>query len=225
MRISTRTALVTTLSGLLALSGCAGTDGPGGPSSTPAASASPPSIEQLSAALLTPDDLTGHWTADSGAPEGGEQIRLVTYDLQCSAAADALAAAERIEVDASTSLRAQEVPGEVFVVEYLIADEPDTIAQAFTTLRDGVTACIGKEEGPEGSEPVLTSAYAIPEVGADRFAVSTLATSGEGAPTMHTAYVRKGPVLLVVHTGADDTTQLDDAAIAEILTSAVAKLP
>jgi hypothetical protein len=74
-------------------------------------------------------------------------------------------------------------------------------------------------------EPVLTSDYPIPEVGQDRFAVSTPGDSGEGPPTMHTAYVRQGPVLLVVHTGADDSTKLDDAAIATIITQAVDRLP
>jgi len=70
-------------------------------------------MEQLSAALLTPADLTGQWTEGSGVPTDGE--------------------------------------------------------------------------------PVLTSEFAIPEVGQDRFAVSTPAGSGEGPPpTMHTAYVRAG---------------------------------
>jgi hypothetical protein len=69
------------------------------------------------------------------------------------------------------------------------------------------------------------SEFAIPEVSQDRFAVRTPAGSGEGPPTMHTAYVRAGPVLLVVHTGADDSTGLDDAAITTMITKAVDKLP
>jgi hypothetical protein len=119
----------------------------------------------------------------------------------------------------------QQTGGEVFVVEYLIADDPTTIERTFTMLRDGVTARLGTGEGPQDGEPVLTSDFAIPEVGQDRFAVSTPAGSGEGAPTMHTAYVRAGRVLLVVHTGADDSTGLDDVAITTMITQAVNKLP
>lgn len=224
MRIAARTARVAAVTGLLALAGCAGTEGSGGPGSSPSLSVSVPGVEQLSAALLTPADLTGPWTAGPAAGDG-DQVRLITYNVQCPAAADALAAAERIEVDASTALNKQQTGGEVFVVEYLIADDPTTIEQAFATLRGGVTACLGTGEGPQDGEPVLTGDYPIPEVGQDRFAVSTLAGSGEGPPTMHTAYVRAGPVLLVVHTGADDSTQLDDAAIDRIITQAVDRLP
>lgn len=179
----------------------------------------------MSAALLTPADLTGQWTAGAEAPTDGDQVRLITYNLQCTAAADALAAAQQLEVDASTALQKQQTPGEVFVVEYLIADDPTTIERTFTTLRDGVTACVGTGEGPQDGEPVLTSGFAIPEVGQNRFAIATPPESGEGPPTMHTAYVRAGPVLLVVHTGADDSTQLNDAAITKIITQAVDKLP
>ena len=188
-------------------------------------SASVPGMEQLSAALLTRGDLTGPWTAGSVAPTDGDRVRLITYNLQCAAAADALAAAGQVEVDASTALQKQQTGGEVFVVEYLIAADPTTIERTFTMLRDGVTACLGTGEGPQDGEPVLTSDFAIPEVGQDRFAVRTPAGSGEGPPTMHTAYVRAGPVLLVVHTGADDSTELDEAAITTIITQAVNKLP
>ena len=224
MRFTGRTARVAAFTGLVVLAGCAGTEGPSGPGSTP--SPSVPSMNKLSAALLTPADLPGTWTAGSAAGDGdGDQVRLITYDLQCPAAADALLEAERLEVDASTALGQAPTHGEVFVVEYLIADDPTTIERTFTTLRDGVTSCLGTGEGPQDGEPVLTSAFAIPEVGQDRFAVSTPAESGEGPPTMRTAYVRAGPVLLVVHTGADDSTQLADAALTKIITRAVDKLP
>ena len=42
---------------------------------------------------------------------------------------------------------------------------------------------------------------------------------------LHTAYVRAGPVVLVVHTGAEDSTGLDDAAVAAIITQAIDRLP
>lgn len=224
MRITGRTARVAAFTGLVVLAGCAGTEGPSGPGSTPSTSPSVPSMEQLSAALLTSADLTGTWTAGSAAGDG-DRVQLITYDLQCPGAADALLEAERIEVDASTALWKEPTGGEVFVVEYLIADDPTTIERTFTTLRDGVTSCLGTGEGPQDGESVLTSSFAIPKVGQDRFAVSTPTESGEGPPTMHTAYVRAGPVLLVVHTGADDSTQLGDAAITKIITQAVDKLP
>ena len=211
------------MTGLVALAGCAATERSAGPGSTPSP-VSVPSVEQLSAALLTPADLTGQWTAGPAAADG-EQVRLITYNLQCPAAADALAAAEQIEVDASTSLHKQQTRGEAFVVEYLIAGDPTTIERTFTTLRDGATTCLGTGEGPQDGEPVLTSDFPIPEVGQDRFAVRTAAGSGEGPPTLHTAYVRAGTLLLVVHTGADDSTQLDDAAIRTIVSRAVEKLP
>jgi hypothetical protein len=76
-------------------------------------------MEQLSAALLTTANLTGTWTAGSAAGDR-DRVRLITYDLQCPAAADALLEAERIEVDASTALGKEQTGGGVFVVEYLI---------------------------------------------------------------------------------------------------------
>ena len=47
----------------------------------------------------------------------------------------------------------------------------------------------------------------------------------DSTSALHTAYVRAGPVLLVVHTGAEDSTGLDDAAITTMITQAVDKLP
>lgn len=224
MRFTGRTLRVAAFTVLVVLAGCTGTEGPSGPGSNPSTSPSVPSVEQLSAALLKTADLTGKWTAGSAAADG-DRVRLITYDLQCPAAADALIEAERIEVDASTALQKQQTGGEVFVVEYLIAGDPTAIERTFTTLREGVTSCLGTGQGPQDGEPVITSSFAIPEVGQDRFAVSTPTESGEGPPTMHTAYVRAGPVLVVVHTGADDSTQLADAAIRRIITQAVDKLP
>lgn len=230
MTIRTVEARATVLAGLIALAavaalaGCAGTDGSPGPGATPATTAPVPSGAQLSAALLTPADLSGTWTSGSWASPDGEEARLVTYNLQCAAAADALAAADRVEVDASTSLAKPVARGEVFVVEYLVAEDPTTIERTFTALRDGATACLGSTR-PQDGEVVVTTDYAIPAVGEDRFATSTPAGSSEGPPAMHTAYVRKGPLLLVVHTGATDSAQLDDEAIAAIISRAVDKLP
>ena len=210
----------------LALGACGSSEG-----------ATPPTADELAAALVTGDDLDGQWSVNAGPDGSGDVSGVVTPEMQqrlprlglCDEAGQAARDADANlqwlafrQLDLATA-DPIDPPGDrsghmAFVQEYLTAGDPAALQATFELLRDGVAACFGDipagDEGPGTARPLT-----IPELGDDRFgAQMTIAESGGSAEwRLSYAVVRDGPVLLsVVATdiaaGTDHLWSTDDLA-------------
>lgn len=178
-----------------------------------------PSIDELSSALLTDDDLDGNWVVFDG-PQGGdekidssgilteEQRDLVpSFDLCEKASVTARETAESLrpvlfrQLDLSFDDRidppSDRSGHQIFLQQFVYVDGDGRMNETFDSLRDGVLSCFGEipagEEGP-GSARDLP----IPEWGDERFGVlTTIEEAGGWAEwRIQKAVVRDGPVLI-----------------------------
>jgi hypothetical protein len=187
-----------------------------------------PTVAQLQAALLVPADLSGRWGVDSQGTQGG------VIELCADAGDESKRAAADLQFQAGVKLREvtdPEATRTVYVAEFLLADQPDTVQATFEALQAGARACYGKPlvpaEGYGTNEP-----YDLPAVGDARYGeyhVMGSATGGSGTH-LHMAVVRDGPVLMLLNvwefTGQDpQEPTVSTQAVGTIVTTAADKLP
>ncbi|MEY2626513.1 MAG: hypothetical protein RJB08_272 [Actinomycetota bacterium] len=183
---------------------------------------SPRSVDDLAAALLTNDDLSGEWTLNLGTkaqdqerlPESGllseEQRKMLPTVHLCEAAdASAQKAADRLHWDVYRQLDKKvadpvDVPKDrvgnmVFVQESMLLGKGSTLANTLDDLFPGIEKCLGpmpaSEEGPGDSEKIAITASADQKIGV----LYTVEEAG-GAGTWHVynAILRKGSVVVSV---------------------------
>ena len=213
-----RVAVVAAAAFLCGIAGCGGEE-----EAAPVPSAEEavpvPSADELAAALLSTEDLPGVWVVNPGPEDGAlpasgvvpEEVRdlLPRLELCPAASVEARAAAAALQWQAFRQLDQEEddpiePPADrsghlVFVQEFLAAAEPAVTEGRFTSLRDGMAACLG--ELPAGDEgPGVAEEMPLPDLGDDRYGVrTTLEEQGGDAEWLfHQVFVREGAVLLVV---------------------------
>ena len=217
-----------------------------------AACGSPRSVDDLAAALLTNDDLSGEWTLNLGTkaqdqerlPESGvlsdEQRKMLPTVHLCEGA-DAVAqkAADTLHWDVYRQLDKKvadpvDVPKDrvgnmVFVQESMLLGKGSTLAHTLDDLFPGIEKCLGpmpaSEEGPGNSEKIAITASADQKI-----AVLYTVEEAGGAGTWHVynAILRKGSVVMSVMAtdialgGVDVELGLDE--FDTIVSTALAKL-
>ncbi|MEY2975310.1 MAG: hypothetical protein RIR49_1730 [Actinomycetota bacterium] len=175
------------------------------------------SAEDLSAALITVDDLVGDWEVnlgpdDAAMDESGvvpEEARplLPSIELCEEASEESRSAVESLRVLAFRQLDLTvddpiEVPFDreghiVFVQEFLHSTDEESLDATFDAVAAGVRACLGDlpagEEGPGTAEEVDA-----PQVGDERVAVLMLIEEAGGWAEwrVHQTLVRDGATLL-----------------------------
>lgn len=174
-----------------------------------------PSAEELATDLVAVSTYEGSWALSAPAGADGAVDGVITVDQndqlprmdlceRASVEAQALVGDLRwmafrqidLAVDDPIDPPADRTGHLVSVQEFLISGEPDELAATFTTLRDGMAACLG--EIPAGEEgPGLSEEMVLPEVGDERYgALLTMEEAGGWAEwRLHIALVRDGAVL------------------------------
>jgi hypothetical protein len=187
-----------------------------------------PTVAQLQAALLVPADLAGQWGVDSQGTQGG------VIELCADAGDESKRAAAGLQFQAGVKLREvtdPEATRVVYVAEFLLADEPDTVQATFEALQAGALACYRKPLVPQ-EDYGTNEPYELPAVGDARYGeyhVMGSSTSGFGS-YLHMAVVRDGPVLMLLNvwefTGQDpQEPTVSTQAVGTIVTTAADKLP
>lgn len=148
----------------LLLASCGGSD-----------QAAVPTPAQLAEGLLTADDLGGDWVLPPDAAPGilpdEAKAELPTLDLCEEAGAEARAAAAGLDWQVGTGFALGEAPEGGFTPSFLelaLAGEPDQIATTFTTVRNGLAACIGTQQFIQDGGDFAIEAVPLPGVGDDR---------------------------------------------------------
>lgn len=178
-----------------------------------------PSLELLSRALVSTDDLQGEWTLFAGPeddqkldPSGiltDEQRELVpSFDLCDRASDEAKDVVENLRplvfrqmdlaVDDEIDPPSDRTGHKIFLQEFLYAGESKEIKKSFDLLRAGMIDCFG--EMPAGEEgPGFAEELAVPEVGDDRIGVLTTIEEAGGWAEWHIQEVlmRDGPVMMM----------------------------
>lgn len=178
-----------------------------------------PSAEQLSAMLISPDDLDGEWSIFNG-PQGGDQMvdpsgiltdeqqELVpSFDLCERASDEAKQVAEDLRplvfrqmdlaIDDEIDPPFDRSGHMIFMQEFLFAGDADDIARDFRIVRDGMIECFG--EMPAGEEgPGFAEELTVPELGDDRIGVLiTVEEAGGWAEwRIQEILMHDGPVLM-----------------------------
>jgi hypothetical protein len=208
-----------------------------------------PSLELLSRALLSIDDLDGEWTLFSGPdddqkldPSGiltEEQRELVpSFDLCDRASDEARDEAENLrplafrqldlKVDDEIDPPFDRTGHMIFLQEFLYAGKPGEIKESFDLLRAGMIECFG--EIPAGDEgPGFAEELAVPEVGDDRIGVMTTIEEAGGWAEwrIQEVLVRDGPsmmklVVVDIRAGTDPYFTSED--FGDFVRSAAARL-
>lgn len=217
--------MATGLMWVVALIGCGSDEGGSTQGPSPVAV---PTVAQLQDALLVPADLTGQW----GVYEKGTQGGLIEL---CTAASDeSKQAAADLQFQTGVHLREVTEPGAsgaVYVAQYLLADQPDTVQEAFEALQAGAQACYGKPLVPE-EDYGTNEPYELPAVGDARYGeYHVMGSDIPGYGTyLHMAVMRDGPVLMLLNvwefTGQEGQgPQMSTQDVGTIVTTAVNKLP
>jgi len=189
----------------LAGGGCGGDD----------STESVPTVDELAASLLAPNDMDGTWSvtvpdADvdlSGVVTDEMREMLPKMELCAGASDEARAAVDGLSWDAFMQLELEtddpiQPPDDrtghmIFLQEFLTATDSAVTTETFDLLRDGIEACLGEieagEEGPGFAEPME-----IPELGDDSYGVLTTVEEAGGWAEwrLHQIIVHDGPVLL-----------------------------
>jgi len=234
-----RLAVVAAAAVLSGIAGCGGED-----EAVPV-----PSADELGAALLSADDIPGTWVVNPGPPDGAlpasgvvpEEFQdlLPRLELCPMASAEARETVAALRWQAYRQLDQEEddpiePPSDrsghlVFVQEFLTAAEPAATEERFTSLRDGMAACLGAlPAGDEG--PGFAEEMPLPDLGDDRYGVRTRLEEqgGDAEWLFHQVFVREGAVLLVVDVVdirmGDVEPLLTQADVDAIATTAVDRL-
>jgi hypothetical protein len=210
---------------VVALAGCGSDEG----GSTPGqSSVTVPTVAQLQDALLVPADLTDQW----GVYDHGTQGGLIEL---CTAASDeSKQAAADLQFQTGVRLRAVTDPGAtgaVYVAQYLLADQPDTVQATFEALQAGAQACYGKPLVPE-EDYGTNEPYELPAVGDARYGeYHVMGSDIPGYGTyLHMAIVLDGPILMLLNvwefTGQEGHgPQMSTQDVGTVVTTAANKLP
>ena len=220
-----RMAMATGLMWVVALAGCGSDEGGStqGPSPVPV-----PTVAQLQDALLVPADLTGQW----GVYDQGTQGGLIEL---CTAASDeSKQAAADLQFQTGVYLRQVTEPGAtgaVYVAQFLLADQTDTVQATFEALQAGAQACYGRPLVPE-EDYGTNEPYELPAVGDERYGeYHVMGSDIPGYGTyLHMAVMRDGPVLMLLNvwefTGQEGQgPQMSTQDVGTIVTTAANKLP
>lgn len=196
---------------------------------------------------VTPDPETG---GTSGVVSEEMRDMLPRIQFCGKASAEAVAAAKSLRWDAFRQLNlATETemsqptspePGErpehdlVFVQEFLMSGDPAEVEATYDALESGVRACWGERTVTEDGEKDRTLRLRVPAVGEDRVGTRDIVT--EPGPGRHAAkwdlrsvLARDGEVLFSIMVAEVTTPKvepvLDEAAVADIVTTIADKLP
>lgn len=230
------------------LVGCAGQGGGDAsptttPADSPAASSSTttvPTAAELAGFLATPAELGPDWTAWEGFeawPDGApgvipeDQRELIpTLELCPAAGEESVALAAELPWQAFTQLHQEtDDPFATMVVaqELLLADEPQRTTQTFTTLRDGLSACMTASEDREIGRG---ESLEVPAVGEDRYAERTFGFDAEARRDTRLVLVKDGPVLMAIRIdelliSPDAEAGLTPETVNALVTAMADKLP
>jgi hypothetical protein len=178
-----------------------------------------PTAEDLSEALVAPDDIDGEWSLFT-EPQGGderidpsgiltdEQRELVpSLDMCDKASGDAKSVAEELRpvvfrqldlaVDDEIDPPVDRSGHMIFLQEFLFSGGEERMAAAFASIREGLIACLGDlppgEEGPGRAEEMD-----VPDLGDESFGVlTTIEEAGGWAEwRIQNLIMRDGPVIM-----------------------------
>jgi hypothetical protein len=213
------------------------------PASAPA-SASVPTPEALAAALVRPEDLDGRWTLREGpdaSPTGvpglvpeEQQGNLPRPELCDKAGTDSVRAAEQLRWQAfrQLNLTLTDDPRmhQVFVQEFLLADDADRVAATFDAVTAGIRACFGARTTYDKGVTGTSRPLAVPRLGDAALGGRTivLESSPRGPATwdLRSVLVRHGTVLMNVQIGEvgffDDVNPVVDRSMTNRLLLSIA---
>ena len=220
-----RVASAVGLMWVVALAGCGSGEGGSAQGPSPVAV---PTVAQLQDALLVPADLTGQWAVDGQGTQSG------VIELCAAASDESKQAAADLQFHAGVTLREVTEPGAtgaVYVAQFLLGDQVETVQATFEALQAGARACYGQPLVPE-EDFGTNEPYELPAVGDARYGeyhVMASSTPGYGS-YLHMAVVRDGPVLMLLNvrefTGQEGQEPLRSAQdVGTIVTTAANKLP
>lgn len=196
---------------------------------------------------VTPDPETGE---TSGVVSEEVRDKLPRIQLCEKASAEAVAAAKALRWEAFRQLNlatetessqpATPKPGQppqhdlVFVQEFLMSGDPADVQATYDALESGIRACWGERTVTEDGEKDRTLRLRVPAVGEDRVGTRDIVTEpgpGRRAATwdLRSVLARDGEVLFSIMVAEVTTPKvdpvLDDAAVADIITTIADKLP
>jgi hypothetical protein len=242
---------------LMALAAACGSDGrapQAGPDQGPSAasssasapaSATVPTPEALAAALVSPEALGGRWTVREGpdaSPSGvpgvvpeEQQGNLPRPELCDKADTDSVRAAKQLRWQAfrqlTLTLTDDPRTHQVFVQEFLLADDADRVAATFDTVTAGIRACFGARTTYDKGVTGTSRLMAVPRLGDAAVGARSivLEDSPRGTATwdLRSVLVRHGTVLMSVQIGEvgffDEVEPVVDRAMADRLLVTIAR--
>jgi hypothetical protein len=220
-----RLAMVTGVMWVVALAGCGSDEGGSAQGPSPV---TVPTLAQLQDALLVPADLTGQWGVDDKGTQGG------VIELCAAASDESKRAAADLEFQTGVKLREVTEPGAtgaVYVAQFLLADQTDSVQAKFEALLSGSQACYGQPLVPE-EDYGTNEPYEVPAVGDARYGeYHVMGSDVPGFGTyLHMAVERDGPVLMLLNvwefTGQEGQgPEISTQDVGTIVTTAANKLP
>ncbi|MGN6575411.1 MAG: hypothetical protein ACTHKG_06970 [Nocardioides sp.] len=213
-------------------------------STSAAGSAAVPTAEELAAALVRPDDLEGAWTTWEGPDASASGVpgvvpeeqrgNLPRLDLCDKADAASAQAAKELRWQAFRQLNLTLTDDarmhQVFVQQFLLADDAGRVAATYDAVTDGLRACFGTQQTYDKGVTGISRRMALPALGdaalGARSIVLEASPRGPATWDLRNVLVRRGSVLMNVQIGEvgffDDVEPVVDRALAERLLVTIA---